>query len=79
MSVQRSRVGCQQGMFSSGNSLRFERRPSGIASPTLRTAALGIAPGALAYGQTFLDIEAYGVERWLDELAQELKSRLVVE
>src|SRR2546425_11970064 len=25
--------------------------------------------------QTFLDIEAYGVERWLDELAQELKSR----
>jgi hypothetical protein len=46
MSVQRSRVGCQQGMFSSGNSLRFERRPSGIASPTLRTAALGTAPGA---------------------------------
>jgi len=26
-------------------------------------------------GQTFEDIEAYGVERWLDELAQELKSR----
>jgi RNA-directed DNA polymerase len=26
-------------------------------------------------GQTFLDIEAYGIERWLDELAQELKSR----
>src|ERR1700737_1521849 len=26
-------------------------------------------------GQTFADIEAYGVERWLDELAQELKSR----
>ena len=25
-------------------------------------------------GQTFEDIEAYGVERWLDELAQELKS-----
>ena len=25
--------------------------------------------------QTFEDIEAYGVERWLDELAQELKSR----
>ena len=24
-------------------------------------------------GQTFEDIEAYGVERWLDELAQELK------
>jgi len=26
-------------------------------------------------GQTFEDIEAYGVERWLDELGQELKSR----
>jgi RNA-directed DNA polymerase len=26
-------------------------------------------------GQTFDDIEAYGVRRWLDELAQELKSR----
>ena len=26
-------------------------------------------------GQTFEDIEAYGQERWLDELAQELKSR----
>jgi len=25
--------------------------------------------------QTFEDIEAYGVKRWLDELAQELKSR----
>src|SRR6184192_2345496 len=26
-------------------------------------------------GQTFEDIEAYGTERWLDELAQELKNR----
>ena len=26
-------------------------------------------------GQTFEDIEAYGVERWLDELAQELENR----
>src|ERR1700719_5328801 len=26
-------------------------------------------------GQTFENIEAYGKERWLDELAQELKSR----
>ncbi len=26
-------------------------------------------------GQTFEDIEAYGVEQWLDELVQELKSR----
>src|ERR1700741_5557534 len=27
-------------------------------------------------GQTFEDIEAYGEERWLDELAQELKKRI---
>jgi RNA-directed DNA polymerase len=26
-------------------------------------------------GQTFEDIEEYGVKKWLDELAQELKSR----
>jgi hypothetical protein len=26
-------------------------------------------------GQTFEDIEAYGAERWLDELTQELKDR----
>ena len=26
--------------------------------------------------QTFEDIEKYGVERWLDELTQELKSRI---
>jgi RNA-directed DNA polymerase len=26
-------------------------------------------------GQSFEDIAAYGVERWLDGLAQELKSR----
>ena len=26
-------------------------------------------------GQSFEDIESYGTERWLDELAQELKSR----
>src|SRR5256886_17090642 len=30
------------------------------------------APGA--DGQSFADIEAYGVDRWLDELAEELKS-----
>jgi retron-type reverse transcriptase len=35
--------------------------------------ANGGAPGV--DGQTFEDIEEYGVERWLDELAQELKSR----
>jgi group II intron reverse transcriptase/maturase len=35
--------------------------------------ANGGAPGA--DGQTFEDIEEYGVERWLDELAQELESR----
>jgi hypothetical protein len=28
-------------------------------------------------GQSFEDIEAYGRERWLDELAQELKSRTI--
>ena len=26
-------------------------------------------------GQRFEDIEEYGVERWLDELAEELKAR----
>jgi RNA-directed DNA polymerase len=26
-------------------------------------------------GQTFEDIEEYGVKKWLDELTQELKSR----
>jgi RNA-directed DNA polymerase len=31
--------------------------------------------GAGVDGQTFEDIEQYGVERWLDELAQELKNR----
>jgi RNA-directed DNA polymerase len=35
--------------------------------------ANGGAPGV--DGQSFEDIERYGVERWLDELAQELKSR----
>ena len=35
--------------------------------------ANGGAPGV--DGQTFEDIEEYGVERWLDELAQELKNR----
>jgi RNA-directed DNA polymerase len=35
--------------------------------------ANGGAPGV--DGQTFEDIEAYGVERWLDELTQELKDR----
>jgi group II intron reverse transcriptase/maturase len=35
--------------------------------------ANGGAPGV--DGQTFEDIEEYGVERWLDELAQELESR----
>jgi len=30
---------------------------------------------AVVNGQTFEDIEAYGVQKWLDELAHELKSR----
>jgi RNA-directed DNA polymerase len=33
----------------------------------------GGAPGV--DGQTFLDIEAYGVQRWLDELAEELRNK----
>ena len=40
-------------------------------SPT--NAAKPMAAGV--DGQTFEDIEAYGEERWLDELAQELKKR----
>ena len=47
-----------------------ERR-SGVRLPCCR--ANGGAAGA--GGQTFEEIEAYGLERWLDELAQELKSR----
>ena len=35
--------------------------------------ANGGAPGV--DGQTFADIEAYGVERWLDELAEELRTK----
>jgi RNA-directed DNA polymerase len=35
--------------------------------------ANGGAPGV--DGQTFEDIEGYGIEKWLDELAQELRSR----
>ena len=38
-----------------------------------RCRANGGAPGV--DGQTFEDIEAYGVERWLDELAEELAKR----
>jgi RNA-directed DNA polymerase len=30
---------------------------------------------AVVDGQSFQDIEEYGVDRWLDELAQELKNR----
>ena len=39
--------------------------------------ACGKANGGAAGvdGQSFADIEEYGVERWLDELAEELRSR----
>jgi RNA-directed DNA polymerase len=38
-----------------------------------RCRANGGAPGI--DGQTFADIEAYGVDRWLDELAEDLKEK----
>jgi retron-type reverse transcriptase len=37
-----------------------------------RCRANGGAPGA--DGQSFADIEAYGADRWLDELAKELRN-----
>ena len=42
-------------------------------SPSPLPLANGGAPGI--DGQTFADIEAYGVERWLDELAEELRKK----
>ena len=39
----------------------------------VRCRANGGAPGI--DGQTFEDIEAYGIEKWLDELAEELRGR----
>ena len=44
---------------------------AGSCLPTL--PANGGAPGV--DGQTFADIEKYGVERWLDELAEELRKK----
>ena len=38
-----------------------------------RCRANGGAPGV--DGQTFADIEAYGLDRWLDELAADLKAK----
>jgi RNA-directed DNA polymerase len=38
-----------------------------------RCRANGGAPGI--DGQTFADIEAYGVDRWLDELAEDLRNK----
>jgi retron-type reverse transcriptase len=45
-------------------------RPDVLAHPYDRCRANGGAAGA--DGQTFADIEAYGVARWLGELADEL-------
>ena len=39
----------------------------------VRCRANGGAPGV--DGQTFEDIEAYGLDRWLDELADDLRKR----
>ena len=39
----------------------------------VRCRANGGAPGV--DGQTFEDIEAYGLDRWLDELAADLKAK----
>jgi RNA-directed DNA polymerase len=39
----------------------------------VRCRANGGAPGV--DGQTFEDIEAYGLDRWLDELAEDLRKR----
>jgi RNA-directed DNA polymerase len=44
-----------------------------LASAYVCSKANGGAAGV--DGQTFEDIESYGVERWLDELTQELKNR----
>ena len=41
----------------------------------VRCRANGGAPGV--DGQTFEDIEAYGLDRWLDELAEDLKANVL--
>ena len=48
-------------------------RPDVLAWAYARCRANGGAPGV--DGQTFEDIETYGRERWLGELAQELKEK----
>jgi RNA-directed DNA polymerase len=47
-------------------------RPDVLGHAYDRCRSNGGAPGI--DGQTFADIEEYGVDRWLDELAEELKS-----
>ena len=42
------------------------------ASPTIAAGPTGGAPGI--DGQSFADIEAYGRDRWLDELAETVRS-----
>ena len=47
--------------------------PTCCGTPTGAADANGGAPGV--DGQTFEDIEAYGVEQWLGELAEELRTK----
>ena len=49
----------------------YRRDVLGFAYARCRARGHGGAPGV--DGQNFADIEAYGVDRWLDDLAEELR------
>ena len=72
-------VACQSEGIARLSLLRAVRQgvPRGRAGVRLRTAAVPTAEQPGVDGQTFEDIEAYGVERWLDELAEELQKQNV--